>query len=61
MIGTAEMLDVYPGESPQHWVPFCRGSPAAWSPFPLHDYLIDIGTMENYQKAQATWPGFPQA
>jgi hypothetical protein len=25
------------------------------------DYLIDIGTMENYQKAQATWPGFPQA
>jgi NDP-sugar pyrophosphorylase family protein len=28
--------------------------------FPIRDYLIDIGTMENYQKAQATWPGFPE-
>jgi mannose-1-phosphate guanylyltransferase len=24
----------------------------------IKDYLVDIGTMDNYQKAQATWPGF---
>jgi len=25
--------------------------------YPISDYLIDIGTMENYKKAQATWLG----
>jgi len=25
--------------------------------FPISDYLLDIGTMANYEKAQATWPG----
>jgi mannose-1-phosphate guanylyltransferase len=25
--------------------------------YPIADYLLDIGTMSNYQKAQATWPG----
>jgi NDP-sugar pyrophosphorylase family protein len=29
--------------------------------FPIHDYLIDIGTIENYQRAQAKWPGFREA
>jgi NDP-sugar pyrophosphorylase family protein len=29
--------------------------------YPIHDYLIDIGTMENYHKAQTTWPGFSEA
>jgi len=24
----------------------------------ISDYLLDIGTMENYQRAQETWPGF---
>lgn len=24
--------------------------------YPIHDYLLDIGTMDNYQKAQRTWP-----
>ena len=23
----------------------------------IHDYLFDIGTMENYQQAQTSWPG----
>jgi mannose-1-phosphate guanylyltransferase len=26
--------------------------------FPIRDYLIDVGTLENYEKAQATWPGY---
>ena len=25
--------------------------------YPIRNYLIDIGTMENYQTAQKTWPG----
>lgn len=25
--------------------------------YPISDYLIDIGTMENYNRAQITWPG----
>jgi NDP-sugar pyrophosphorylase family protein len=25
--------------------------------FTIRDYLIDIGTMENYLIAQETWPG----
>jgi mannose-1-phosphate guanylyltransferase len=24
--------------------------------YPIHDYLLDIGTLPNYQKAQLTWP-----
>jgi mannose-1-phosphate guanylyltransferase len=27
------------------------------SAVPITDYLLDIGTMENYQRAQETWPG----
>ena len=25
--------------------------------YPIADYLLDIGTLSNYQKAQITWPG----
>lgn len=25
--------------------------------YPISEYIIDIGTMENYRKAQADWPG----
>lgn len=25
--------------------------------YPLNDYLIDIGTLENYREAQTSWPG----
>jgi NDP-sugar pyrophosphorylase family protein len=28
--------------------------------FPIDDYLIDIGTIENYKIAQKTWPGLHQ-
>jgi mannose-1-phosphate guanylyltransferase len=62
MIGTPEMLEAIPEDSPAdigfHVLPRLTGRMVA---FPIHDYLIDIGTMENYQRAQATWPGFPEA
>jgi len=61
MIGTPEMLDYIPEDVPAdigfHVLPRLTSRMVA---FPIHDYLIDIGTMENYQKAQATWPGFPE-
>jgi mannose-1-phosphate guanylyltransferase len=25
--------------------------------YPVYDYLIDVGTLENYQEAQNSWPG----
>ena len=60
MIGTPEMLEVIPGDTPAdigfHVLPRLTGRMLA---FPIHDYLIDIGTMENYLTAQETWPGLP--
>jgi DNA-binding NarL/FixJ family response regulator len=37
-----------------HVLPHLLGKMRA---FPIGDYLLDIGTMPNYQKAQTTWPG----
>jgi mannose-1-phosphate guanylyltransferase len=62
MIGTPALLEAIPKDTPAdigfHVLPRLTGRMVA---FPIHDYLIDIGTMENYQRAQATWPGFPEA
>ncbi len=58
MIGTAEMLDAIPAAIPSDIgfdvLPQLVGRMLA---YPIHDYLIDIGTMANYQAAQNTWPG----
>jgi mannose-1-phosphate guanylyltransferase len=60
MIGTPEMLDLIPAVTPAdvgfHVLPQLVGRMLA---FPIRDYLIDIGTMDNYQTAQRTWPGLP--
>jgi mannose-1-phosphate guanylyltransferase len=62
MIGTPAFLDVIPEYTPAdigfHVLPQLAGRMLAYR---IHDYVIDIGTMENYQRAQVTWPGFPQA
>lgn len=59
MIGTREVLDVIPDCVPAdigfHVLPKLTGKMLA---FPIQDYLIDVGTLENYHQAQATWPGF---
>lgn len=62
MIGTPTLLGVIPeGDGPSdigfHVLPKLRGQMLA---FPIRDYLIDVGTLENYQQAQATWPGLPK-
>jgi mannose-1-phosphate guanylyltransferase len=58
MIGAPEMLAVIPRDTPAdigfHVLPRLVGRMLA---FPISGFLIDIGTMENYQTAQRTWPG----
>jgi NDP-sugar pyrophosphorylase family protein len=58
LLGTRQLLDAIPDKYPVDIgfdvLPRLVGSMIA---FPISSYLIDIGTMENYQRAQATWPG----
>lgn len=58
MIGTRELLDVIPSDIPAdigfHVLPKLVGQMMA---FPIREYLIDVGTLQNYQHAQTTWPG----
>jgi mannose-1-phosphate guanylyltransferase len=59
MIGTPALLDAIPPEVPAdigfHVLHRLVGKMIA---FRIENYLVDIGTMENYQRAQETWPGF---
>ncbi len=58
MIASLPVLDMIPDCVPAdlgfHVFPKLGGRMLA---FPIREYLIDIGTPENYEKAQATWPG----
>jgi len=58
MIGTPGLLNQIPSRHPVDLgfdvLPRLVGQMLA---FPISDYLLDIGTLENYQKAQTTWPG----
>ena len=61
LVGTPALLDAIPRKRPVDIgfdvLPLLAGQMQAFS---ISDYLIDIGTMENYQKAQISWPGFPR-
>lgn len=58
MIADAALLDQIPESRPADMgfdvLPRLAGKVAAW---PVSDYLLDIGTLENYELAQKTWPG----
>jgi mannose-1-phosphate guanylyltransferase len=58
MVATPDIFDQIPTCVPAdigfHVLPRLVGKMVA---YPIADYLLDIGTMPNYQKAQATWPG----
>jgi mannose-1-phosphate guanylyltransferase len=58
MIGTPRLIDVIPDHVPAdigfHVLPHLTGRMLA---YPIRDYLLDIGTLENYRRAQETWPG----
>lgn len=62
MVATPELLDAIPDEVPAdigfHVLPRLTGRMLA---YPIKDYLLDIGTRENYQAAQTTWPGLSAA
>ena len=59
MIADAALLDQIPQSVPADLgfdvLPRLAGKMNAW---PIPDYLLDIGTLENYELAQKTWPGF---
>ncbi len=60
LIGTPELLHAIPQKTPVDLgfsvLPKLVGRMLA---YPIRDYLLDIGTIETYQAAQETWPGFP--
>jgi len=58
MIANPHLFDVIPPCIPAdlafHVLPRLLGKMRG---YPIEDYLLDVGTMSNYEKAQATWPG----
>lgn len=58
MLASAHFLDEIPDNNPVdigfHVLPRLVGRMAAYN---IEEYLIDIGTMENYRLAQQSWPG----
>jgi len=58
LIGTPRLLDAIPCKQQADIgfdvLPRLVGNMIA---YPISDYLLDIGTMQNYEQAQATWPG----
>jgi mannose-1-phosphate guanylyltransferase len=58
MIADAALLDEIPSRRPADLgfdvLPRLGGKMSAWT---ISDYLLDIGTLENYELAQKTWPG----
>ena len=58
MLTTPALLNAIPDMSPVdlgfHVLPRIVGRMAAYR---ISDFLIDIGTLENYRTAQGTWPG----
>jgi NDP-sugar pyrophosphorylase family protein len=62
MIGTQQLLEAIPEK---------RGADIAFDVLPrltrrmrayrITDYLLDIGTRENYEYAQTSWPGLSSA
>jgi mannose-1-phosphate guanylyltransferase len=59
LIGTPRLLEQIPRKQPVDIgfdvLPLLAGKMLA---YPISDYLLDIGTMENYERAQRTWPVF---
>lgn len=58
MVADSRFFDAIPECVPAdiaiHVLPRLLGKMMA---FPIADYLVDIGTLPNYEKAQITWPG----
>ncbi len=61
LIGTPAMLDAIPAvpqaDVARHLFPNLLGRMLA---YPIREFLVDIGTMNNYRFAQESWPGLAQ-
>jgi mannose-1-phosphate guanylyltransferase len=59
MVASPQLFDAIPDKSPVDLgfdvLPRLSGHIAA---YPVHEYLLDIGTLDNYYLAQSTWLGF---
>src|SRR6266699_4190602 len=58
LVGTQELLDTIPDQPIADLafdvLPHLAGRMRA---YPISDYLLDIGTVKNYEAAQTSWPG----
>ena len=58
MIASPIILDLVPAERPAdigfHLLPLLAGQMSAYE---IPDYVLDIGTLDNYRTAQSSWPG----
>ena len=61
MVATSELLNNIPSHLPVDLgfdvLPQLAGRMVAYL---ITDYMLDIGTTENYQAAQNSWPGLPR-
>ncbi len=61
MLASPAIMDYIPKELPAdigfHVLPRLATRMSAYL---IHEYLLDIGTLPNYQSAQLSWPGLPQ-
>ena len=62
LIATSELLERIPDKSPSDLghdvLPQLAGRMSAYE---IEDFLLDIGTPQNYERAQATWPGLEKS
>jgi mannose-1-phosphate guanylyltransferase len=62
LVADAALLDAIPGSLPADLgfdvLPRLAGRMFAW---PISDYLLDIGTVANYELAQKSWPGLDRS
>lgn len=62
MLCSTEILERFPRHQPAdigfHVLPGLAGELMG---YPIKDFLIDIGTIENYQRAQVSWPGIEES
>lgn len=60
MVANARLFDAIPERFPADLgfdvLPQLAGKMFA---YPITEYLLDVGTLENYEKAQRSWPGIP--
>jgi NDP-sugar pyrophosphorylase family protein len=59
LVGTPSLLDAIPDKHPVDIgfdvLPRLTGKMLAYE---ISSYITDIGTIDNYNQAQASWPGF---